>query len=115
MPFLKLGFSADAVSNYFLIRADNEGRPITPMKLQKLMYFAHGWHLALDTSGDSLIAEDAQAWDYGPVFPHTYYEFKDFGNRPIDRLAVKATFNNGKLRLISPTIENEQDQVKDLD
>ena len=55
------------------------------MQLQKLSYFAHGWHLAL-TDGTPLVDEAAQAWEWGPVFPSLYHAVKEWGGEPLDRL-----------------------------
>lgn len=70
-----------AVANYFVERGLAEGVPIDPLKLQKLIYFGHGWHLAV--TGEPLIDECVEAWPYGPVVPTVYHEFKGFGNSPI--------------------------------
>ena len=54
------------------------------MQLQKLVYIAHGWNLALNET--RLVADDLEAWDYGPVFPLLYDHAKFFGKAPITRL-----------------------------
>lgn len=59
--------------------------PITPLKIQKLVYFAHGWYLGF--TGQPLVNETVQAWDFGPVIPSLYHEFKEFKNNPITRPA----------------------------
>ncbi|MBC7773132.1 MAG: SocA family protein [Pyrinomonadaceae bacterium] len=51
------------------------------MKLQKLIYYAHGWCLAL--TNKPLINEQVEAWQWGPVIPSVYHEFKACGNAPI--------------------------------
>ena len=72
---------ADVV-NRFLELADREGNRISPLELQKLVYFAHGWHLAL--SGEPLIDDEPfEAWDFGPVLRSVYDAFKSFGGQPI--------------------------------
>lgn len=56
--------------------------------MQKLLYVAHGWHLALYDA--PLIADEyLEAWQYGPAYASVYYEFRDFGRLPITRLATE--------------------------
>ena len=71
-------YQAVAVANAFLDMARAEGRALDPMQLQKLVYFAHGWHLGL--TGDPLILEPIEAWDYGPVIRTLYQELKTYGS-----------------------------------
>lgn len=54
---------------------------ITPMKLLKLVYIAHGWMLGL--YGRPLVSEDVEAWQYGPVIPELYREIKSYKGSPI--------------------------------
>lgn len=54
---------------------------LTPMKLLKLVYIAHGWHLGL--LNEPLLKQNAQAWQYGPVVPSVYHEFKSHGRNAI--------------------------------
>jgi uncharacterized phage-associated protein len=74
--------TARDVACYFLSLVDpNEGESISPLKLQKLVYYAQGFHLAL--YGKVLFAEQIEAWRYGPVVPALYKEFKDLKDEPI--------------------------------
>lgn len=82
-------YSAKAVANYFLDLAKAKGESLDPMKLQKLVYFAHGWFLAV--YGKPLLDEQVQAWDYGPVIQTLYHEFKDYGSGPITDYAFDFT------------------------
>jgi len=74
-------YPAIAVANEFLAIAKQRGETLTPLKVQKLVYFAHGWCLAL--TGEALIRESVQAWQYGPVIPCIYHELKEVGHGPI--------------------------------
>ena len=60
------------------------------MKLQKLVFFAHGYYLAASKlerdEPTPLIDELFEAWPYGPVSTTLYSEFKEFGRREITRL-----------------------------
>lgn len=88
-------YNTKAVANYLLDLATARGIELTPMKLQKLIYFAHGWHLSL-SQGNPLIEEPVEAWQYGPVVGSLYHEFKHYGNGPIKNYAQATdlqTFN----------------------
>lgn len=81
-----MGFPIKHVANCFLQRDFEDGHAtITPMKLQKLVYCLHGWHLAI--SDKAAIDSDFEAWPYGPVEEDLYHIFKAFRNRPISSYA----------------------------
>lgn len=58
---------------------------LTPMKLQKLIYFSHGWCLAL--TGKPFIDASFEAWPYGPVIPEIYQAFKSYRGNPVTELS----------------------------
>ncbi len=86
-----VGHDARAVANWLLDRAAVDRTPVDHMKLHKLVYLAHGWHLA--RTGRPLINDRIEAWPYGPVIPALYHEFKQFGDEPIDGRAFDFDFN----------------------
>lgn len=53
----------------------------SPMKLQKLCYYAQAYSLA---EGQELFPEDFQAWQHGPVIPDLYTKYRDYQWRAID-------------------------------
>jgi len=50
---------------------------ITPLKLQKLLYYAQAWSLVF--RGEALFYEDIEAWVHGPVIPPVYQRYKHHG------------------------------------
>lgn len=82
------GVGASLVANNILERGLIEKIEISPMKLQKLLYFVTC--LYQRRTGQLLLAEQFQPWQYGPVCRSIYDEFKSYGARPIDRYAQDA-------------------------
>lgn len=65
------------VARYILSRQDqNAGDTISNMKLQKLVYYAQGFALAI--TGKPLFQEVIEAWEHGPVAPALYREYKQY-------------------------------------
>lgn len=77
MSYVWTGLSAKIIASYFLELGRRDSVPIDPMKLQKLIYLAHGWSLVF--LGRPLISDQIEAWQYGPVVPTIYQDFKRFG------------------------------------
>ncbi len=74
--------TARKAADYIIAVAHEAGDPISNLKLQKLLYYAQGWHLAL--KGEPLFDERIEAWVHGPVVPPVYGEFKGWAWKPID-------------------------------
>lgn len=55
---------------------------ITPLALQKMLYYSQG--ISLATLGHEFFPEDCQAWVHGPVYSKVYEMFRDFKYNPID-------------------------------
>lgn len=76
--------TAREVAEYFLASVDPDtGDNLTNMKLQKLVYYAQGFHLAL-FDGEPLFDDPIEAWEHGPVVPTLYrkYESHEAGAVP---------------------------------
>jgi uncharacterized phage-associated protein len=75
----------------FLIHFSHEyGDPISNLKLQKLLYYAQAWYLALNDH--PLFDERIEAWVHGPTVPPVYGVFKQWGWQPIGVEVVRPEF-----------------------
>ena len=95
--------TVNKIADYLLWFACSHGDPLTNLKLQKLIYYAQAWHLALK---DSPLFEDRfEAWVHGPVVPSLYRRFKENGWSPI-------IVNNEPEGLSTEIITHLQDVLK---
>lgn len=77
------GHSPMDIANYIIVLANKNGKNITNLKLQKLLYYVNAKYL-VDNNGQYLMGEKFQRWTYGPVMRSVYENFREFGSRPID-------------------------------
>jgi uncharacterized phage-associated protein len=82
-------------TNNILQRSFDDGIPVTPMKLQRLLYLT-AVDYARRTDGVSPFHEPFQAWKYGPVIRSVYDKFQPIGGDPI-RVFARDAAGNGHL------------------
>ena len=73
--------TASNIAKYIIYVFQDVGDWITNMKVQKLLYYVQGWHLANHQA--CAFDEELEAWVHGPVVPQVYQEYKDYRWRPI--------------------------------
>jgi uncharacterized phage-associated protein len=91
--------TALAVAQYFVWLSNKEGKPVTNKKLQKLIYYAQAWSLALR---DQKVFEDKiEAWVHGPAVRSVYGKYKIFGFSTISE-----TVSEDDLKKIPKDVQN---------
>lgn len=73
--------AARQAADYLIAFSREVGDPLTNLKLQKLLYYAQGWYLALYDV--PLFGERIEAWAHGPAVPPVYEDFKGWRWQPI--------------------------------
>ena len=56
---------------------------LSNLKLQKLVYYAQGFHLAIH--GKQQFPQAIEAWEHGPVVPWLYRQLRQHGAEPVPR------------------------------
>ena len=87
MPQTNTPLDSRIVANAVLDRARAIRRPITNLDMQKIVYFMHGHHLV--RHGNPLVRGEFEAWPYQRrVHRVLYNAFREYDNKPIDKLAM---------------------------
>ncbi len=100
-------YDAITIADEILKIAKRKGMALTPMKLMKLVYIAHGWALAVLKR--DLFRNRIEAWQYGPVIPDLYHATKKYGRSPIPANMIKDT----RSATIDPEVRRLLDDVFD--
>jgi len=75
----RMSYNVQDIANKIILKTDAEkGDIISNLKLQKLLYYVQGYHLAFFNS--EIFDNPLEAWMYGPVVPAVYRRFKTFGH-----------------------------------
>ena len=86
----KARYTPQHIANFFLNKRNHD---IDNLKLNKLVFISYGWGLAYNME---LFDEPIQAWEFGPVIPSIYHEFKKYGPKKITSKSIIFDFLNNK-------------------
>ncbi len=91
-------YEARKICNFLLTRYDARIYDLTNLRLNKLLYFIHGWVLTRRSQG--LVRNHFEAWQLGPVIRPVFDTFKVFGEKQIDGLAEHLDYASGQKKAI---------------
>jgi uncharacterized phage-associated protein len=92
-------YEARKICNFLIARRDTHKFPLTNLRLNKLLYFIHGW--GLTSRADGLVRNHFLAWTHGPVVRPVYDAFKPFGDDPITEPAKYLDYITGQNRAVA--------------
>lgn len=109
-----MAYSAVAVANAFIEKAERgEIKELTPMKLQKLLFYTQSWHLKLYNEQplfDDLFAR----WKFGPVIPSIYHELKVYGSGKITDKIKIIKIDDQTIKALTPSIQESDEKAHAL-
>lgn len=71
------------VCRYVINYSNDKDYGISNLKLQKVLYFIQAYFLTNTPDNRSCFKERIEAWDFGPVVPEAYREYKQYGSANI--------------------------------
>ena len=89
-------YKALDVARYIIEYCKDEGYIVSNLKLQKILYFVQAEFLV--KKDEVCFDEKIEAWDFGPVVPKVYQEYKVFGSTNIITRNKKHIFIESKDR-----------------
>lgn len=104
-------YKALDIAKKLIFKAQNDepngGERLTNLKLQKLLYYQQGFHLAV--FGTPLFEEDVEAWMYGPVVPAVYYEYSSHGSYSLPEVNNVITLTDEEEELFNEVYDAYRD------
>lgn len=94
-------YKALDVANYIVQKSLETNKPISNLKLQKILYYLQARYL-IETS-EPLFNDSIQKWKYGPVVSSVYHEYKVYGSAGIEKVT--------NVMLVE---KDEQDQITNI-
>jgi uncharacterized phage-associated protein len=96
------------IARWFAARAELANADVSNLKIQKLLYYAQGEHIA--RTGEPLFHDPLEAWAHGPVVPEVYHALKRYGPSPIDaETFVGDDFDRTRFDQVEPTLVHTWD------
>ena len=83
-------YSANLIAKYIIKQCSECKKPISNLKLQKILYFVQAEFLV--TTHKPCFEEKIEAWDFGPVVPLVYNKYKIFGGAIIPYIKTTSIF-----------------------
>ena len=76
-------YNALDVARYIIDYEATQGRTVSNLRLQKLLYFVQAQFIANTPDGSPCFSQRMEAWDFGPGVPCVYREYKYCGSAAI--------------------------------
>ncbi len=85
------------VCHYVINYSNERDYGISNLKLQKVLYFIQAYFLINKKDHTPCFDEKIEAWDFGPVVPETYYEYKQYGSGDIPTVKSHILFDENNI------------------
>lgn len=73
-------YDALSIAYYIINYGNHRGMGISNLKLQKILYFVQANFLVSTHDHRPCFSDRIEAWDFGPVVPNVYHQYKVYGS-----------------------------------
>lgn len=84
------------ICRYVINYSNDKDYGISNLKLQKILYFIQAYFLISET-GKPCFLDKIEAWDFGPVIPKAYHEYKQYGSGDIPFISSYFVFEKNDI------------------
>ena len=108
-------------ARYVIYHEEQAGRPVSNLRLQKLLYFIQAKFLIV--KHEPCFTERMEAWDFGPVVPTVYHQYRYYGGgiipfqgsssfsfHPADQNLIDMMLDNCSMHSTSDLVEKTHQQ-----
>ena len=81
------------VSRFIINYCYDKDYNLSNLKLQKILYFIQAYYVSKTDNKEPCFSERIEAWDFGPVVPLVYREYKQFGSTNIPKISCYVEFD----------------------
>ena len=88
-----MAYAAIDVARYIINYSNSKDYGVSNLKLQKLLYLAQAYFLIHPKKECKCFFDRIEAWDFGPVVPTVYREYKQYGSADIPSVSSYLVFD----------------------
>ena len=82
-----MGYNVLDVCRHVINYSNENDYGISNLKLQKVLYFIQAYFVTNKKDHAPCFDEKIEAWDFGPVVPEAYHEYKQYGSGDIPSIS----------------------------
>jgi uncharacterized phage-associated protein len=88
-----MGYNVLDVCRHVINYSNENDYGISNLKLQKVLYFIQAYFVTSKKDHAPCFDEKIEAWDFGPVVPEAYHEYKQYGSGDIPTIESYISFD----------------------
>lgn len=102
------------ISRYIINYCNSKDYDLSNLKLQKILYFIQAYYVSKSKDKKPCFKDRIEAWDFGPVVPKVYHEYKKYGSTNIPAVTTYIKLDRNNI-WNSKVVEYSDEFIEDYD